>query len=77
MFGKAKLIQSHHSQLYSQLFEHLHSENTVKTDIYYKDEKVHDYLLYKSAYQNIVKTTFHKIFRDVLLFLFLMMKRWR
>ena len=52
---KAKLIQSDHSQLYQVLkfldIEGiLHSDNTVETDIYYKDTNAHDYLPYNSAH---------------------------
>ena len=56
-FEKAKLI---HSQLYQVLnfFEFeviLYSENTVETDIYYKDTNVHDYLPYNSAHPKYSK----------------------
>ena len=54
-FEKTKLIQSDHSQPYQVLnFLNieviLHSNNTVKTDVYYKDTDVHDYLPYNSAH---------------------------
>ena len=54
-FEKAKLIQSDYSQPYQVLNfldieVILHSNNTVETDIYYKDTNVHDYLPYNSAH---------------------------
>ena len=51
----AKLIQSDRSQPY-QVFKFLdievilHSDNTVESDIYYRDTNAHDYLPYNSAH---------------------------
>ena len=54
-FEKAKLIQSDHSQPYQVLNfldieVILHADNTVETDIFYKDKNTHDYLPYNSAH---------------------------
>ena len=54
-FEMAKLIQSDRSQPY-QVFKFLdievilHSDNTVESDIYYRDTNAHDYLPYNSAH---------------------------
>ena len=52
---KTKLIQSNHSQHYQVLNfldieVILHYDNTVETDIYYKDTNAHGYLPYNSAH---------------------------
>ena len=76
----AKLIQSNHSQPY-QVFNVLdmevvlHSDNTVKIDIYYKDTNMHDCLPYNSAHPKHCKDNLYLV--KVLLFLFVMMKRLR
>ena len=54
-FGRAKLIQRNHSQQYEVLNfldieVILHYDNTIETDIYYKDTNAHDYLPYNSAH---------------------------
>ena len=54
-FEKAKLIQSYHSQPYQVLNfldveVILHSDNTVETDIYYKDTNAHHFLPYNSVH---------------------------
>ena len=54
-FEMAKLIQSDRSQSY-QAFKfldievNLHSDNTVESDIYYRDTNAHDYLPYNCAH---------------------------
>ena len=81
-FENAKLIQSDHSQSYQVLNfldieVILHSNNTIETDIYYKDTKADDYLPDNVHIQNIVQTVFHIILLNVLLFLSLMIQSLR